>query len=183
MTINTLTPPMDFVFSDAEAPDDSSPATSDVEFPCRVCNKEAGPYSGRGRKPTLCPEHKAAKGTPRQSRVTGAPASLAAQAAGVLEQLNGIIAVGCMAFGMNETAHAIASGNEQFKEQAYAALVTDQELCKLILKGGVKSAKISLGLAYASFAMGVGPVAVNELRAKKEARIAAREGLESDTGT
>lgn len=160
-------------FRDVEIPDDTVPPTADVEFPCRVCGKEAGPYGGHGRKPTLCPEHK--KTTRKSSvKVTGASASLAAQAAGVLEQLNGILAMGLMVTGMTDTAHALAAANGDFKDQAYLALTTDAELCKLILKGGVKSAKLSLGLAYVGLGASVLPVAVNEAREKKAAREAAR---------
>lgn len=167
---------LDFVFQDAELPDDTVPATSDVEYPCEVCGKEAGPYGGRGRKPRRCAEHKRSKSAPRTGvKVTGASASLAAQAAGVLEQLNGILAMGLMVTGMQDTAHALASANESFKEQAYLALTTDAELCKLILKGGVKSAKLSLGLAYVGLGAAVLPVAVNEAREKKAAREAARQ--------
>lgn len=177
-----LTPPTDFVFVDSEMPDDTVPPTSQVEFPCEVCGNESGPYAGRGRKPTRCTAHKRAnaKGA-RAPRVTGAPASLAAQAAGVLEQLNGIFAIGCMAVGFNMTASAIAAGNDQFREAAYSALVTDQDLCKLILKGGVKSAKVSLGLAYLSFGMGVAPVATLEYREKKAVREAAKEAANDET--
>ena len=172
---------LNFVFQDAEVPDDTVPPTSDVEYPCEVCGKEAGPYGGRGRKPKRCLEHKKAKATPRNSvRVTGASASLAAQASGVLEQLNGILAMGLMVTGMQDTAHALAAANEGFKEQAYLALTTDAELCKLILKGGVKSAKLSLGLAYVGLGAAVLPVAVNEAREKKAAREAARLAVEDD---
>jgi hypothetical protein len=171
----TTTDTLDFVFQDAELPDDTVPPTSDVQYPCVVCGKEAGPYGGHGRKPTKCPEHKKARGTARATvKVSGAPAALAAQAAGVLEQLNGILAMGLMVTGMQDTAHALAAANDSFKEQAYLALTTDAELCKLILKGGVKSAKLSLGLAYVGLGAAVLPVAVVEAREKKAAREAAR---------
>jgi len=173
-----------FEFQDAVIPDDTIPPTSDVEYPCEVCGKESGPYGGRGRKPKRCPEHKRSKATVRSTvKVTGATASLAAQAAGVLEQLNGILAMGLMVTGMQDTAHALAAANEGFKDQAYLALTTDAELCKLILKGGVKSAKLSLGLAYVGLGAAVFPVAVNEAREKKAAREAARVTDNDAAGT
>lgn len=159
---------------------DTVPDLDDVEYPCVVCGRESGPYGGRGRKPKRCPEHKTAAttGTRRATRVTGKDANLAAQATGVLSQLNGIIAIGLMAIGMNDTASAIAAHNDGFEEQANAALLTDPDLCRLILKGGVKSAKIGLGLAYVSMGVGVMPIAVEEARVKKTERLARKEAQE-----
>lgn len=169
-------------FVDAGIPSDTAPETTDVEYPCRVCQREAGPYSGRGPKPKLCPEHKTTK-RGSSPKVTGTTANLAAQATAVLCQLNGIIAMGAMATGFFRTAHALAGANEGFEQQAHAALLTDPELCRLILKGGVKSAKLSLGIAYAGLGMAVFPTAVEEAKEKKAARDAAREAAEDETGT
>lgn len=178
--MTTVAPPIDYVFEDAEVPD-TIPPTTDVEYPCEVCGRESGPYGGRGRKPKRCAEHK--KSPTRSSvKVTGAPANLAAQAAGVLEQLNGIMAVACMAMGFNGTASAIAAHNDTFKEQAHQALLTDPDLCRLILKGGVKSAKVSLGLAYVGLGIAVIPVANEEMKMKKAAKAAQREA-EDATGS
>lgn len=168
-------------FTDTQIPDtippDTVPPLNDVECPCRVCGKEAGPYSGRGPKPKLCPDHKkTSNGTgARNAKVTGAPASLAAQATQVLVQLNGIFAIGCMALGFNDTASAIAGANGNFEEQAYAALLTDSDLCKLILKGGVKSAKMSLGIAYIGLGTAVGPTAYMEFKEKRAEALARKE--------
>jgi hypothetical protein len=171
-------------FEDIDVADmDTVPPLSDVEYPCRACGKEAGPYGGRGPKPKLCKEHKTTTAK-RNSvpKVSGNVATHAAQATAVLVQLNGMLAMGVMAMQMFETAHAIAGANEQFEVQAYNALITDPALCQLILKGGVKSAKISLGLAYAGMAMSVGPTAVNEFKSKKAERLAAKEAAENEAG-
>lgn len=152
---------------------DNVPELESVEYPCRVCGREAGPYGGRGPKPKLCPAHKATPKATTQPRVTGKDANLAAQATGVLVQLNGMIAIGLMAVGMNATASALASANETFEQQANAALLTDPELCRLILKGGVKSAKVSLGMAYGGMLFSIAPTAkmeVQDLREKRAAR-------------
>jgi hypothetical protein len=169
-------------FADAVIPPDTIPATSDVDYPCRECGKESGPYGGRGPKPKYCIDHKKGSrgASPRAGKVTGAPANLAAQATGVLVQLNGMMALGLMALGFIDTAGAIAGANGTFEEQAYQALMTDTELCKLILKGGVKSAKISLSLAYVGMGVAVVPTAVNEMREKKAERDAKREEAELD---
>jgi hypothetical protein len=168
---------LDFDFADTDMPEDASPPTTDVQYPCEVCGKEAGPYGGRGRKPRFCIEHKKGSKNVGSRKVTGSSAALAAQATGVLSQLNGIIAVGLMAIGFNDTASAIARGDDAFSERAHAALLTDPDLCKFILKGGVKSAKVTLGLAYVGLGIGVVPVAMAEL-AERRAEVAARKARE-----
>lgn len=171
-------------FTDIDAPEetDTVPATSDVQFPCRVCGRESGPYGGRGPKPKLCPEHKkVSKGT--ASKVTGTVANQAAQATAVLVQLNGILSILAMGVGLFNTAGAIATANETFEQQAYNALITDPELCRIILKGGVKSGKLALGIAYAGMGTVVVPTAYAEIKEKKAERDAAREAAENETGS
>src|SRR3954466_11285287 len=140
-------PSPDFVFDDATVPQDTSPHTPDVEYPCDSCGKEAGPYSGRGRKPkfcTNCKPKRAASGV----RVTGGAGNAAAQAAKTLVQLNSIFAMGAAAMGLFKTAGSSAGYQETFEAQAYAALLTDPALCQAILRTGSKSAKVSLVMAY-----------------------------------
>lgn len=170
---------MTFVDEDLDdiPPDYAPPDLSDVEYPCEVCGRESGPYGGRGRKPKRCPEHK--KNPVKSAKVTGAAGTLANQATAVLVQVNGLLAMGAMATGMFGTASAIAQANETFKEQAHAALVTDPDLCRLILKTGAKSAKLSLGLAYLGMGIAVGPTAVMEVRNKQQAR-AERKAAEEN---
>jgi hypothetical protein len=159
-----------------DIPPDVGPELSDVEYPCEVCGREAGPYGGRGRKPTRCGEHKRNKSS---VKVTGNSTQLASQATAVLVQLNGLLAMGAMAVGMFNTASAIAQANTPFEEQARAALATDPDLCRLILKTGKKSAKLSLGLAYVGMGIAVGPVAVMEAREKQRER-AERKASQDD---
>ncbi len=168
------------VFEDAAPIElDSVPPMDDIEYPCEVCGREAGPYGGKGPKPKKCPDHK------RQTRSTGSTRktnndALAAQASAVLEQLNGVVAVMAMAVGFNMTASAIAANNDAFRENAYEALKTDPDLCKLICKGGVKSGKLALGLAYGAFGTQVVPVAMTEFKQKKEERRIKMEMMEND---
>lgn len=160
------------VFEDATPIElDTVPTLDDVEYPCKKCGREAGPYGGRGPKPSLCADCKPTRGGTRSgaNRRTQNDA-LAAQAATVLEQLNQMIAVGAMVIGLNATASAIAHNNGAFKENAFEALKTDPELCKFICKGGVKSGKLALGIAYASFGTQVVPVAIAEIKVKREER-------------
>lgn len=173
---------MNIDFMEAVIPPDTVPELSDIEYPCRECGKEAGPYSGRGRKPVYCQDCKP-KRKNSTVKVTGNVGNLASQAALTLGQLNGIIAMGLMAVGMMETASAIAANNDAFEERAREALVTDPDLCRLILKGGVKSARVSLGIAYAGLGLSVAPVAVAEFREKKAERDAKREAAEDEART
>lgn len=153
-----------FTFTDAEVPVDAAPVTDSVEYPCTVCNKEAGPYSGRGRKPTKCAEHrKSTSGV----KVSGSTHNLAAQAAKSLVQMNSLLALGTSAFGFFRTGGAIAEYQETFEAQAYAALVTDKKLCETILRAGSKSAGVALAIAYGGQALAVGPVLYAEMKERK----------------
>ncbi len=155
-------------FEDVDMDKDVTPELSDVEYPCTVCGREAGPYAGRGRKPTKCPDHKPGNGASRSGvKSTGSNKVLAGQAADALATLNGVLAMGAMAVGFNATAGAIAGSNDMFRDQAYEALVTDPALCKLILKGGATGGKMALVLAYVMLGVNVAPVAKMEYDAKK----------------
>lgn len=160
-------------FEDADLPSDTVPVTADVEYPCSVCGRESGPYSGRGRKPTKCPEHRGSK--PGGVRVTGKASNLAAQAAKTLVQLNSAIALGAAALSMFGTSKAIFGYQATFEEQAYAALLTDPEFCAQILRAGTKSAKASLTLCYVGMGIAVAPIAVTEIKEKRAAKLAATE--------
>lgn len=176
---------MTMVFESVTMPDDlpqdSVPDLSDVEYPCVVCGQESGPYGGRGRKPKFCPEHKKSGKVASGVKVTGSAASLAAQATAVLVQLNGMMALGAMGLQMHQTAHAIAAANPTFEQQAHNALLTDTELCRLILKSGAKSAKLSLAFAYVGFGMAILPTAVVEAKERQAVRKARKEEND-DTG-
>lgn len=163
---------------DAGLPRDTVPETEGVEYPCQRCGREAGPYGGRGRKPKFCAECKPKRTSSNAPRVTGTNASLAAQASEVLSQINSMVALGCAAMKLFDTAGAIAGYDDTFKAQAYAALTTDPELCRFILKGGVKSAKITLLMAYGGMAVAVAPHAITEVKymqAERRAKKADKE--------
>ena len=168
-----------YSFFDAEAdediPVDSSPPLENVEYPCEVCGKEAGPYGGRGRKPKRCSEHKKNQSKASSPRITGNAATLAAQATQVLVQYNGFAAMGCMAMQYYKTASSIAEANSLFEQQIHQALLTDTELCKTILKSGNMSTKATMTLAYASFMFTVLPTLYMEYKDKKASREVALE--------
>jgi hypothetical protein len=176
---------MTMTFEPATIPDEIQPDTvpdlSDVEYPCVVCNKESGPYGGRGRKPTRCPEHKKAT-VSGSKKLTGNAANLAAQATQVLVQVNGMLAVGAMGMQMFKTAHAIADANPAFEQQAHQALLTDPELCRLILKSGGASAKMSLAMAYVGMGMAILPTALQDVQERHAVRAAKKAEKDAATG-
>jgi hypothetical protein len=161
-----------------EAPDTDQSA---VEYPCVVCGRESGPYGGRGRKPTKCPEHKG-NGTPSVKRGTTPikNAVLAGQAADALVQLNSIVALVATLAQYEGTGDALRIAQDGFREQAYQALLTDPELCRSILKGGVMSGRVALLIAYAMLGSVVAPVAMYEAREKSRERKAARDALDAE---
>lgn len=144
-------------------PQDEKPP-SEYEYACEVCGKELF-YAGRGRKPKFCDEHRKggskAGGTPRTGKGN---TQLAAQASEALAQLNALACMGLMVGKLNQTALALSTANDGFREQAYNALLTDPALCKTILKAGATSGKVSLLIAYGMLAAAVGPVGYTEYR-------------------
>jgi hypothetical protein len=158
-------------FQSTPIPDDVT--TPDVkpetqfEYSCEVCGKELF-YSGRGRKPKYCDEHK--KGNKGAKRATGTNAQLAAQATEALVQINNLVCVGSMVIGYHETAGAISDREAVFREQVYSALLTDAALCRSILRAGTTSGKISLAIAYAMLAASIVPVSIMEYKDKAETK-------------
>jgi len=164
------------VFEEAAIPRDSTPPVSDVEYPCEVCGNEAGPYVGRGRKPKYCADHRRSpsRAVAKPLRVTGTNDTLARQATEALCQINGFLAIGAMFAGLHATAGAISNAEETFREQTHAALLTDPDLCRSILKAGVKSGKLALIVSYVMFGAAVLPTAVLEVKTKKAEREALK---------
>jgi hypothetical protein len=141
------------------------------QYHCRVCGKELE-YGGRGRKPTLCDEHKkgAAKSKTPAPRASSKNASLAADAASALCNMHSMVAIGAGFVGFSETAGTIVAANDPFYEAARSALSTDPELCRRILSSGAGTGSIALVVAYGMFLSAVVPAAVNERRVKVEER-------------
>lgn len=160
---------MSISFVDEDLPSDLTPPMEfGAEYPCRVCGKEAGPYGGRGPKPKLCSDHK--QGAPKAKSGSAVPrnsnSTLATQATDVLVQLNAGIGLGSMVLGYHQTASALSTAQEGFREQIYNALLLDPELCKMLLKGGQQSGKVALIIAYGMLGSAVVPVAVLEHKQK-----------------
>lgn len=173
-------------FSDAPVPVDGpvnalgqldAAPSSDHEYACVVCGKELF-YGGRGRKPKYCEDHRKASGGKSTRSVSGKNQALAASATEALCQINTLSAFGLMMFGMPLTAESITNAEQGFREQAYAALLTNPSLCQKILKAGTTSGTMALVMAYGMLGVAVGPVAYGEVTAKR--REAQRLAAESD---
>lgn len=165
----------DLVFMDDVPPDipadpppdhtgspDAQPETDSLA--CQVCGKGLT-YAGRGRKPKFCDEHRGNKsgtGTTRKSS-TGNE-RLAQQATESLVQLNRITGMGLRLLGLPESGNMIAFCEEGFREQAYAALLTDPGLCRQLLSVGGMSGKTALIIAYGMLGAQVAPIANHEIR-------------------
>jgi hypothetical protein len=148
---------------------DTVPPAIDIEYPCVVCGEEAGPYGGRGRKPTKCPKHKATQsGT--STKVKGANAALAAQATEALVQVNNILTMPLVLMGYQNSASALAKAQDGFRESTYQALLTDPRLCASIVRGGTAGGKVALLISYGMLGSAVGPVLVMEHKMIKAAR-------------
>ena len=171
----------DITFEDTDLIEDgfTHPPLDAVEYPCTECGRESGPYSGRGRKPTKCPEHKKIPSKNPRPKTTGKNAQIAGQAADTLAQYNELVAFVATLSTWNNTGEALINANDAFREKAYAALLTDPELAQSIVRTGGISGKAALIISYAMLATAVAPVAVMEARAKKADRIAREELAEN----
>lgn len=169
----------ELVFSDAVPPEipapdpvvgtlDVAPVT-DEGLSCEVCGTSLT-YSGRGRKPKFCDEHKKGSKSATTTRKTVPNDKLARQATSALVQINRLTGFGARMIGLEQTSNMIMFAEDSFEEQAYEALLTDPDLCKQILAVGHVSAKFSLITAYALLLGQVAPVAMMEIKAKRAAK-------------
>lgn len=156
---------------------DTAPPLDGPEYTCEVCGKPLT-YSGRGRKPKRCDEHK--RGASRTTRVstTGKNATLASQATDALVNINSLAAFGVGIVGYADTADAINDRQEAFRTQVYQALLSDPELCRSILTSGAQAGRVSLIVAYAMLAVGVFPTMRMEHVTLSAERKARREAVE-----
>lgn len=121
------------------------------------CLKEPG-HEGRHRyKPR-------ADGTsPGKSRSGGTNANLATQAADTVMQLKTFVMMGALGFGFMRTAHQMASVADAQHDRIYNALLTDPAMCRMIIRGGVKSGKLAFLVAEGLWIAEIAPVFKQEL--------------------
>ena len=165
------------MFTDVPVPD-SLPRDEGIgpgaELTCEDCGTPLE-YSGRGRKPKKCPEHRkngSKSGTSTVRKTNAANTKLAEQAADALALINSMIgaAVAMPFVGLEATAEAINVSNPTFRDMAAEALIADPKLARQILTAGGVSGKMALLMAYGMFGMAVAPVAYMELKARQEVK-------------
>jgi len=155
----------------AAPPQDSTPVF-DTSGTCEFagCDEIKTEYAGRGRKPRFCTEHTNLRKKPGAAEAAARKApnqKLADQATEVLLQLNGFLAI-ALRFGKLEfTASALAECQEEFRVKTNAALLTDPDLCRTILRAGTTSGKMGLAVAYGMLAGAVAPIAIMEIRERR----------------
>jgi hypothetical protein len=163
---------------------DSIPPVSDIEFPCVVCGQEAGPYSGRGRRPSRCAEHKQGAKTKTVPADGGEKLvgneKLAAQAADMLCQIDGMLAFGAQIVGLTDTANTIMEADEAFKQRVTAALVNSPKTARKIMQMGSKAGDTALLVAILLHIGTIAPVFYGEVKTKRAEKLAAQ--AEADEG-
>lgn len=161
---------------------DQIPDFADVDM-CKNCHaRPVKKYGGRGPRPTKCEDCSGTSSSGGSPKVKGKNAALASQATAALMQLNNFVALGLMLMQMQRTATKFReeAAREMFEDSVYNALVLDPELCAWICRGGVKSGKIALLIAYGLLGASVVPTAMVELREKKADREAQRAEEEAE---
>lgn len=136
---------------------------------CEICGK-ALVYSGKGRHPKFCDEHKPNKTKTVRSARRSSNEAVAEQAAETLFATNAFVQFVALMAGYADTADAIDIANPVFKERALDALRSDPELAKSIARAGGPTARMALIMAYSMFAFSVIPVAYAEGKAKAQER-------------
>lgn len=158
---------------------DAIPVVSDVEYPCKICGKEAGPYGGRGRKPTKCDEHKKAQSTgTRAPRVTGSNDMLARQATEALCSIDGFMSLGARMIGFTDTAEVIEEADEVFRLRVHTALLNNPDTARKILRYGSKAGDTALFIAIALHVATIAPVFMMEAKTRKALKAEERARLE-----
>jgi hypothetical protein len=93
--------------------------------------------------------------------------------------MNGFAAIGLMLMQLPATSMKLSECNDEaLRQQIYEALLLDPDLCRTIVRGGVKSGKLALIIAYVGLGAAVFPTALVELKEKKAERQQAREAAE-----
>lgn len=157
--------------SPTESP--SEPHTNASTDPvCRVCGIGLT-YSGRGRRPTLCDEHKKAARPPGSSsrRSSGDVAAAVA----ILSSLYDVTALGLMAVSPS-AAHKWSRSVPGLLETDAVILAADKDLCHQILRMGEANGKT---VFYMAHLMAVIPVVI-EIRSDFADRRANRREREAE---
>lgn len=154
-------------------PDDTPDISGVPEYACSECGKELF-YSGRGRKPTKCDDHKRTSSA-RSSGSSSNNDKTAAAALEILVQGNNIVAMAAMMGQFFRTASAISDREDAFRVQAMEALKADPALARTIVKAGATSGKAMLLFAYGMLAVSIAPVTLQEIKERRATKAEAED--------
>lgn len=172
MTLVMTDTPLTGIVDTDSLPDMAPVAANPDGLHCQVCGVEIFRKPGaRGRPPTKCDAHKKASSSTGRGSSSGMRQShvrKAEQAADVLCQINAWAGAGLMIAQLPGTASEFAGREEVFRGQALNALLLDEKLCDMILRGGQKSGAAALLMAYTMMLGSVVPMAIMEIRERRE---------------
>ena len=148
---------------------DESPIDRPDTPACRIagCDNPVAPHSGRGRKPTMCVEHKGARGSgTASSKGNSIAAKRAARTirTGVVDPAT----VGMLFAGFPATAGVMGENNDQFEADLASALELNPGLCKSINTVGKHAGIMMVFAAFASYGMKIVPVAIEEYAMRED---------------
>lgn len=164
---------MSIDFEDVTIPDDvSDVAGESTDLACEVCGRPLT-YSGKGRKPKFCDEHK--RGTSSASTGNATVRRSNKDVESALATMDNIYDLLFFGFGMvSETAASMwLPRRAQLQQQNRQLFISDPGLCRRVNALGAKG---GTGAFIGAHAMALFPIAV-VLNAEVQARGAARRKL------
>lgn len=129
------------------------------EFACEVCGKELF-YSGRGRHPKRCDEHKTRSGSSSATNISTRKSSAkgdVAQALSAMDMMYDLLGMGLLIVQAYEAAELFKASRPQLKEKNEAYLTNDPALAKSLAKLGKTGGRYAFATAQVAT---VGPVVI-----------------------
>lgn len=152
-------------------PQDEAPDVP--EYACEECGR-ALEYSGRGRPPTRCDEHKKNRKRSTPASGTKRDNAIAREAADVLAQINGLIGIGLLVapapYKFPATAAKLDEVAPKFDAEVYKALQASPTLARSIARAGGVSGAAGLIIAYGMLGASLAPIALMEWQANRAAK-------------
>lgn len=165
------------VMDTVPVPDDETTPEA-PEFSCEVCGKELF-YSGRGRHPKRCDEHKTRSGSSSATNISTRKSSAkgdVAQALSALNMMYDLLSMGLLAVGAHGAMDLFGESRAQLNEKNENYLTNDPQLAKSLAKLGKTGGRYAFVTAQVAT---VGPVvilAAGEVTQRRRDAAAQRDG-------
>lgn len=146
----------------------------DAGLTCSVCGKDINRlYSGRGRKPSKCEEHKTGNASKIGSRTGTRTSGDVGAAVQSLESAYQLIQMGLLMFGAHDASAALRDSIPGLSEQNAKYLATDKDLVKQINKVGKVGGRTGFVISQVSVLAPVAILASKEIsdRLSESARV------------